>query len=581
MDIRSLGKDPISTENPAGEDVKYTPEFEALQSEIDKLSVVTSGSGGVDWNHVLKLSESVLAEKSKNLLVAAYMAEALMKIRGFEGFVQGSIVLKDLVENYWDTCFPPKKRKKGRLNAFQWWYERAGNFIAALDPLPLRQAMVDEVCESLRLLDQMLSEKIDDAPILRPLLQRIERLPVETPPESNAEPEAVPEANKAADTGASPLDDGGDANSSGEKPETAVAPDAGTEPDKAAASAAPRNSPETGETEPGKAAAKKSAPAPPAEKPDPPVGSQAFSTDKEANKALNGALETMARLSTYYLKQNTADSMGYRLNRLYAWLAIDSLPMIQADKKTPLPPPEAAIKESIEKQIGEGGYEEAIIAAESALRGHRFWLDLNRLCARSLESLGEPYAAACEIVCRQTAAFVKRLDGIETLKFSDGTPFADQETRSWLGSITASDGQTPPAGTAVSAPGDSGSSIYQDVETRAGELIRKKNSLEAVSLFHENLMRCGSGREKLMFRIGLCRILLQTGRVELALPHLETIESEIDRYHIEDWEPALAFQGLHLVYDGFRTCSRKECNQKAGAVFDRIARIDPASAYTL
>ncbi|MFP3999310.1 MAG: type VI secretion system ImpA family N-terminal domain-containing protein, partial [Desulfobacterales bacterium] len=81
MDISELGKTPISENAPAGEDITYLPEFEELQNEIDKLTVVTAGAGQVDWNRVVELGTMLLSEKSKNLLVTAYMAEALMKTR--------------------------------------------------------------------------------------------------------------------------------------------------------------------------------------------------------------------------------------------------------------------------------------------------------------------------------------------------------------------------------------------------------------------------------------------------------------------------------------------------------------------
>ena len=50
MDIHSLGKEPIQQDQPAGLDVRYEPEFEQLQAEIDKLSM-PSASGGTDWKN--------------------------------------------------------------------------------------------------------------------------------------------------------------------------------------------------------------------------------------------------------------------------------------------------------------------------------------------------------------------------------------------------------------------------------------------------------------------------------------------------------------------------------------------------
>ena len=70
MEIVELGNTPISTDLPSGEDVRYEPEYEALQSEIDKLSSPTS-QGATDWDKVVGLATTILAEKSKDLLVAS------------------------------------------------------------------------------------------------------------------------------------------------------------------------------------------------------------------------------------------------------------------------------------------------------------------------------------------------------------------------------------------------------------------------------------------------------------------------------------------------------------------------------
>jgi type VI secretion system protein VasJ len=66
MEIDSLGKDPIQPDQPAGSDVRYEPEYEQLQAEIDKLSS-PSASGGIDWKKVNDLAVSILDKKCKDL----------------------------------------------------------------------------------------------------------------------------------------------------------------------------------------------------------------------------------------------------------------------------------------------------------------------------------------------------------------------------------------------------------------------------------------------------------------------------------------------------------------------------------
>jgi type VI secretion system protein VasJ len=118
--IRELGKKAIPGEFPAGRDVRELEGFLALQGEIDRSQSI-SASGAVDWKKVEKLSEELLDREGKDLLVACYLSVALTRTGGPPGFLAGIKVMADLVEDYWETLFPPLKRRRGRRNASSWW----------------------------------------------------------------------------------------------------------------------------------------------------------------------------------------------------------------------------------------------------------------------------------------------------------------------------------------------------------------------------------------------------------------------------------------------------------------------------
>jgi type VI secretion system protein VasJ len=111
MELLELGKNPISESSPAGEDVRYEPEFEALENEIGKMTSL-SATEGVDWSKVAKLCHEILSDKSKNLMAAIYLCVALLETEGLSGFANGVHVLRELLDNFWDTMFPPKKRMR-------------------------------------------------------------------------------------------------------------------------------------------------------------------------------------------------------------------------------------------------------------------------------------------------------------------------------------------------------------------------------------------------------------------------------------------------------------------------------------
>jgi type VI secretion system protein ImpA len=59
-----------------------------------------------DWPGLVELATETLAQKSKDLLVAARLTEALVKQHGFAGLRDGLHLLRELVEQRWDHLHP-------------------------------------------------------------------------------------------------------------------------------------------------------------------------------------------------------------------------------------------------------------------------------------------------------------------------------------------------------------------------------------------------------------------------------------------------------------------------------------------
>jgi type VI secretion system protein VasJ len=121
-EIVKLGTEPISASAPAGESVRYDPQFEQLSSEIVKTESLTPIP--IDWNTVAQLSTAILKAKSKDYRVASYLALGLYQTRGFEGLLSALAAYQDLLVNFWETAFPEKARMRGRVGAVQWLSER-------------------------------------------------------------------------------------------------------------------------------------------------------------------------------------------------------------------------------------------------------------------------------------------------------------------------------------------------------------------------------------------------------------------------------------------------------------------------
>jgi len=102
---------PIPGDNPAGERVSYAGVYDAIQEARRADDELPMGdwkreAKAADWLTVIKLSTEALATKSKDLQLAVWLAEALVKRHGFAGLRDGLRVVRELQGTFWDGLYP-------------------------------------------------------------------------------------------------------------------------------------------------------------------------------------------------------------------------------------------------------------------------------------------------------------------------------------------------------------------------------------------------------------------------------------------------------------------------------------------
>ncbi len=518
MDISHLGITPISDEAPAGKDVRYEVSFESLSSEIAKLGS-PSASEAIDWNNVIVLAAGILEKESKHLQVASYLCYALVKTRGMEGFCQGVSMLRTLVENFWDTMFPPKKRMKGRRGIIVWWEERVSEFIGTTDAVTWEKKKRDALIADLTALDAFLADNMEDAPLLRPLINRIKSAVLE-----KEEKPPAPEAARAR---------------------------AGDAPTPAAASAtsAPRAT-----------AAPSAAPA--------------IDGDADAAVILKQGLDYLGKVAGSLRKLNNYDPVPYRLNRIVAWTPLTDLPTATGGK-TLIPPPDSQIIESIQGLAANGQWEGLVDTCESQVREHLFWLDMSRYVADGMAQLG--HARVSEIIGLEVSQFAARMNGIESLSFSDGTPFADFETQEWLKQIAPS-----------CSPADGGGASADAVKQKIGEkmaeatsLVKEKKMDAALGMLMEPITAAPSEREKFLWKLAVCRLLINAKQIRIASSYIDDILAAIETYNLEKWEPDYAIEAFSMALTGLRLQKTDQHEDKIQSIIGKVSILDPVTALKL
>ncbi|RPJ10941.1 MAG: type VI secretion system protein TssA, partial [Deltaproteobacteria bacterium] len=102
---------PISGENPAGEDLRYTPVYDELREARRADDVMEQGDWKTelkvsDWDRVIATATDALMKKTKDLQIGVWLTEALIKKEGFDGFAAGLEMLTGFLKNYWDHLYP-------------------------------------------------------------------------------------------------------------------------------------------------------------------------------------------------------------------------------------------------------------------------------------------------------------------------------------------------------------------------------------------------------------------------------------------------------------------------------------------
>jgi len=522
MDLLSLGKEPIEAKQPAGVDSRYEPEFEALQAEIDKLSSPTAAV--TDWKKVVGLGTQILEQKSKDLLVASYLAVALIHRQQVEGLGIGLRILADLLEKFWEDLYPPKQRMRGRVGAIRWWLEKSETALSSLKVTPLPSEQLAQLTADLERVQHLLEEQFKEPFSLSAIQEFVKTISDES--EEKEEPEEKEEAT--------PEEKGVPA----EKEEVA--------------------------------------------RPLPTEPADEIASAKDAKRVINFGLQKIRQAVAFLREEDPSDPQVYRWTRMIAWSPVVFIPPAEKGQ-TRIPPPSSQIATILNDLRGKADWKTLLESAEANLSQFVFWLDLNRLSAEALANLEDKFDDAHEVVCHETAVLIHRLRGLENLSFSDGTPFADSDTKQWLQGIALgeSTGAAAPSLPLAIAPSDEdGVSMAEEIQKAQG-LAKKKKLVEAVESLQLHLNNSSSEREKLLWRLALSQILANSKKPALALPHLGHILQDLDLYQLDKWDPELALSALKTVLVGFNAQSDQGSKNNATEVLSRIAALDPAEALRL
>lgn len=134
--------DPISSEHPAGADLRWTPEWDRIKEarraddDLDAGKWVKKERKAADWPAVRELTIAALTERTKDLQLVLWLTEANMRLHGFPGLRDGLRITRELMARYWDWGLYPSLEDgpEDRAGPFEWLNNK---LVDVLGDLPL------------------------------------------------------------------------------------------------------------------------------------------------------------------------------------------------------------------------------------------------------------------------------------------------------------------------------------------------------------------------------------------------------------------------------------------------------------
>jgi type VI secretion system protein ImpA len=588
---------PIDGPNPSGANLRYEPIYdkikEARRAEDQPPPGMTERDRKVADNaQVIKLTKDVLSNKTKDLQLAAWLTEALLKQQGFGGLNDGLSLCFGLIDKFWDTVYPELEDGDAQARGAPL------GFIGTKLEIPLKLVPLVEKAiygsidyEQSREVGYEELAKSDDAKKKRAQLIKDGKLAPEvfdkafeeTPKRFYAQAEKdldsslqiLSQLKEACD--AKFADDGpsfGPLRSALESARHVVhgflQKKREKEPDPVEEVASQPGS----ETDSTVAADSACAPV--------RVGILlSVETSSEPPDRIE-AVRKVAEAAAFLRRREPKSPASYLMLRGLRWGELRAA--IDRADPTQFEAPPTELRKHLKRLALDRKFEELLEAAESAmaLPCSRAWLDLQRMVVESCQALGSDYEAIARAIRSELKALIAECPQLLDATLMDDTPAANAETRAWINSLN----QPTPPSEAAAAPNGAASrngfssrwpSQPPDVYAAALQALREGQERKAFEILQQDVGRLRSGRERFRRKMQLVEMCISTSKQNIAQPILDDLAAMIETHKLDEWEdPGLVASALGTIMKlSVRIQADKAQQQK---IFERICRLDPAQA---
>jgi type VI secretion system protein ImpA len=595
MPLREDILNPIPGDNPSGESLRYAPVYDQIKEARREDDDIPQGEWQLevkkaDWVLVTKLASEAIATKSKDLQLAAWLTEAMLRREGYAGLQAGLALLRGLIENFWDTLYPELEDGDAEFRAapLDWVGSRLDR---PIKNVALTRGGLDwfKYKESRTVPSEAEAAASDARQQARTTAVEEHRLTPEAFDEDfNGTPAASYEAWSAQL--AACLEAAGALKAAVEEKFSDYIP---------SFSALERSLEEVKNTvrilllrkgggQPAEEASRAEAAAQPAEEARYGAGAAAAPVRKRAAGPepadREDAIERVVALARYLRGQDAGNPAPYLLLRGLRWGELRAAGEGYDPDPALLDAPPTQTRQELKRLANGSEWQQVLETAETAMGTPcgRAWLDLQRYSATACDNLG--YLAAAWAIKSEVRALLADLPRLVETSLSDDTPAANTETRAWLKEFAA---PAQPDSTYLHPPAperSDGETLDTEAAPDAYQLAldaaRSGHVRDAIEILNREAVQEPSGRGRFQRRVQLAQVCLGADQTAIALPILEELAAEIERRKLEEWEPPETIaHALSLLYRSMDKADTKA--EEKQRVYGRICRLDPVEALAL
>jgi type VI secretion system protein ImpA len=579
---------PLPGDQPCGADLRYDPLYDKIKEARREDDDAPQGEWErprkvADWPQVIKLATEALDKRSKDLQVAVWLTEALLRREGCAGLGEGLTLLRGLVERFWDQVHPQLEDGDAELRAapLEWLGTRLNVAVKRI-PVTASGLALLRYQESRTVPAEQEAEQDESKSAARQTAVNEGKL---TPEEFDQGFGATPKAwyrqtaseVETAQTALQALSSLCDERFGRDAPSFIPMREALAELHRGVQALLARKL--QLEPDPVDATATAAAAGSPA---GVAVGAGAASGLPVEPVDRADAAARIVAAARFLRRAEPTSPVSYLTLRVLRWGELRAQGPEPDPRLLEAPPSQA--RTQLKGLLLDQDWSQLLEAGETimATPAGRGWLDLQRYVLNACAGLGADYDVAARAIREELRRLLADIPGLIDMTLMDDMPTAGPSTVAWLHEehLAGEPGaESPEPARRAPAPLAAPSS-HDRVLERALSEVRAGRTQAALELLQRELDRERSPRGRFLRQVQLAKVMLVAGLDSVATPTLEQLVAQIDAQHLEEWEAgSVVAEPMALLY---------RCLQRAGGdptamqtLFLRISRLDPMLAIAV